>query len=152
MKSLEEKAKGLADAKQTKSEFDAEKEKLRWLAALDSLYAEIRQWLDPMVKAGQLVVATTQVWLDEEYIGRYQATCMTLDFSGAKIQLVPQGTMIIGSRGRVDFGHQSMKSMLIIQGDWDNAKWAIYPTQRGRSGVELTEEAFKKVLAAMLPG
>jgi hypothetical protein len=51
---------------------------------------------------GQIAVELGEIELTEENIGRYKAPSRTIKFGTNTISMVPIGTLLIGTKGRVD--------------------------------------------------
>jgi hypothetical protein len=79
-----------------------EKEKARWLKDLSELYRQVTEFLQPYVDAKQLVIRLEKIQLVEENLGSYTAQNMIIVIGRQSIKLQPIGTLLIGSRGRVD--------------------------------------------------
>jgi hypothetical protein len=77
-------------------------EKEQWLYQLDTLYARIGGFLKPYVDAGQISMSESDIDLNEEHIGLYPVKTKTIVIGTKTITLEPLGTVVAGSRGRVD--------------------------------------------------
>lgn len=73
-----------------------------WLGDLDSLYRQVIDFLQEYIKAGTISYKFTEIELTEENIGKYLARRMDIKIGRQRISLVPVGTLLIGSKGRVD--------------------------------------------------
>lgn len=86
-----------------------------WLANLDRLYSKIESLLAKYVSSGQIQFRYQSVELSEEYIGSYSAKRMTLRIGRQEVGFVPIGTLLIGSKGRVDvIGPAGRAEMLLV--------------------------------------
>lgn len=154
MSSLEQKAKELAERKLAQQSVDWNAERDWWLERLRELYQDVKSWLQPLVDAGQLDVSEPSLTLEEHSIGSYEANRLVLDFSGEAVILDPQGTLLVGSRGRVDAFRRGRRPrqpvMLILEGTKDSPTWAIWPTRDPRQRKDLTEESFKDLVSTLL--
>lgn len=90
------------EAKQTQMPVDWIQERERWLRSLSELYGQAKQFLEAYIEKGQVQVALDRVWLDEEYLGRYEAPRMTIIIGRKTVTMQPIGTLFIGFKGRVD--------------------------------------------------
>jgi hypothetical protein len=81
---------------------DWEAEKEEWLRYLDDLYKMIESFLNEYTDSGRISLAYQQLELTEENIGRYTVREMTLAFGTNRLTLTPIGTLLIGTKGRVD--------------------------------------------------
>ena len=73
-----------------------------WLRRLDDLYGQIRTFLKDYVSAGEIQLELSPITLSEENIGSYTAPELTLKIGRRQVKFRPIGTLLIGSRGRVD--------------------------------------------------
>jgi hypothetical protein len=78
------------------------KERDEWLSHLERLYSKIESFLKKYKLSGQIRIEYRKVQLNEEGIGSYTAKQMTLWIGLQEVDLVPLGTLFIGSKGRVD--------------------------------------------------
>lgn len=83
-------------------EIDWKKERDQWLAHLGRLYSKIESFLAKYVSSGQIRYEYRSIDLNEENIGSYTAKQMVLRIGRQEVDLVPIGTLLIGSKGRVD--------------------------------------------------
>lgn len=73
-----------------------------WLRHLDRLYRQIREFLKKYIDAGEIQIETSPLSMNEENIGLYTAPQITLRIGRKQVRFQPIGTLLIGSRGRVD--------------------------------------------------
>jgi hypothetical protein len=73
-----------------------------WLGDLDSLYRQVTDFLREYTKAGSISYKFTRIELTEENIGKYLARRMDIKIGRQALSLMPVGTLLIGSKGRVD--------------------------------------------------
>jgi hypothetical protein len=73
-----------------------------WLQRLDQLYVRIRDYLNDYIQSGQIQIESNSIQLNEENIGPYTAKQITLKIGRKRVKLQPVGTLLIGSRGRID--------------------------------------------------
>jgi len=98
--------------------FDAEREISEWKTALRELYALIEQFVAPYKEAGSVQLELTPLSITEESLGTYTVDKGLLRVGDAKYILNPVGTMLIGSKGRVDLLGPVGNSMLaLVKGD-----------------------------------
>jgi hypothetical protein len=88
--------------KPKQEEIDWIKEKEEWLAFIKQFYDSMELWLKPYSEKGQLSYEYEKVKLTEEDIGSYEVNVMKINFAGQQIKLEPIGTMLIGTKGRID--------------------------------------------------
>jgi hypothetical protein len=105
-------------SRQQETETDSinwEKERDEWLAHLDHLYSQVESFLGKYVSSGQIRLEYRPVRLNEENIGSYAAKQMILRIGRQQVDLVPIGTLFIGSKGRVDVvGPAGKAEMLLV--------------------------------------
>ena len=137
-KKLEEQRK-----QQGTNRLDAEKQKTEWLANLQDLLGQIRQWLDPLSVKELVTIVDGQMELDEPLVGRYSAPALTIRGQGWSVDVRPAGRFIIGARGRVDLVCGARSLMLLLMKDgWVTA----VRKDRGFDYHPLSEEAFAEVV------
>jgi hypothetical protein len=73
-----------------------------WLYRLDDLYNQIREFLTEYIDRGEIQLETSPILLTEENIGSYTVQQLTLKIGRKQVKFQPIGTLLIGSRGRVD--------------------------------------------------
>jgi hypothetical protein len=151
--SLEEKARKLAEQKKVEKAVDWAAERDWWLEQLRKLYAQLDEWLRPLKQEGTVAIKFTPKRLSEEQIGAYAVEAMVLDFSGEGVVFDPQGTLILGARGRVDVyrrGRAAQPVMFILSGDKNTPTWEIWPSRDPRQRQTLTDASFKSLLESLL--
>ena len=82
--------------------FDPKQQLADWLERLDALYTEIGNFLTPYIDAGKARTEFRPIQMNEEFSGPYEARQMFLSIGTSTIIFKPVGTMLIGSKGRVD--------------------------------------------------
>ncbi|WP_447071735.1 hypothetical protein [Shewanella indica] len=90
------------ESKSEEKEIDWQSQKDEWLAFIDQFYKALEQWLSPYKEQGTVSYSYKDLQLTEEYIGTYTVKVMTVDFAGQKITFEPIGTLLIGTKGRID--------------------------------------------------
>ena len=151
--SLEETAMKLAEAQKQREGVDWDAERDWWLSALEDLYRQIEAWLAPLQKKGLVVSKRVPVQLAEEKIGTYTADELLLEFGPEEIVLEPQGTLIVGARGRVDVfrrGSRREQIMLIVSGSKEEPRWEIWPSRDPRQRRALEQPSFEAMLETLL--
>jgi len=89
-------------ASQSVKQFNARDELQYWLGRLNALYSDIQGYLDEYIKQGQVKCEIGEIELREDFSGVYRAPTMQIEIGLKKVRVVPIGTMLIGSKGRVD--------------------------------------------------
>lgn len=108
---------------------DWEKERDEWLAHLDRLYSRIESFLSKHVSLGQIRYEYRPIELNEENIGSYSARQMVLRIGRQEVDLVPIGTLLVGSKGRVDVsGPTGRAQILLVDGKVSDPRSLIHVT------------------------
>ncbi len=106
-------------AEQKKAEaFDPKQHLQQWLDYLDALYKQINGYLEAYVTKGTAKIEYRDVQLNEDFIGQYTARQLLLNIGRSMVIFKPVGTMLIGSKGRVD-----------VQGPRGNARLGLINKQ-----------------------
>jgi hypothetical protein len=109
--------------------FDPEKELEDWLQRLNALFAQIKDFLGDYISAGSISTTLETIELHEEFSGPYQAPKMLIRIGLQEIKLMPIGTMLIGSRGRVDVvGPAGSRRLLLVNKMAANASQLVTVT------------------------
>lgn len=90
------------ESKSEEKEIDWQSQKDEWLEFIDQFYKTIEQWLSPYREQGTVSYSYKELQLTEEYIGTYTVKVMIVDFAGQKLTFEPIGTLLIGTKGRID--------------------------------------------------
>jgi hypothetical protein len=93
---------------------DWNRERDEWLASLNALYERISAFLKEYVDGGSIKCDFKDVPLNEENIGAYSAKEMIIHIGRQEITLTPIGTLLIGSKGRVDVVGSAGRSRLVL--------------------------------------
>jgi hypothetical protein len=91
-----------------------ERQRDEWLAHLDRLYLKIESFLKKYVSSGQIRYEYRPIDLNEENIGSYAAKQMVLRIGRQEVDLVPIGTLLIGSKGRVDVRGPAGRAQILL--------------------------------------
>jgi hypothetical protein len=93
---------------------DWDQEREDWISYLDSLHKKIETFLRKYKDDGSIRIEYRQIELNEENIGVYFANEMIIHIGRQEITLTPIGTLLIGSKGRVDVEGSYGKAALIL--------------------------------------
>ena len=93
---------------------DWKKERDDWLGYLQQLYVRIAEYLDEYIKSGAIKLRASTIPLNKENIGVYEAKRLAIVIGGQEITLTPVGTLLIGSKGRVDVEGSAGNSRLVL--------------------------------------
>jgi hypothetical protein len=113
-----------ADPPESPSAAKARSNKLReeWLQSLDDLYRRILTYLDEFLKQELISYSYKPITLHETRLGRYKAKRMEIAIGKQLVTVEPIGTMLIGSRGRVDVrGAAGQRQLLYVKKDASSA-------------------------------
>jgi hypothetical protein len=104
--------KGIEEYSHKKEEIDWVGRKDKYLDQVKQLYEQVRFYLKEFSDAVQLSEEFIKV--NEKYIGDYDATMLKIDVLGKQALLVPVGTNIVGTPGRVDLKSYLGKKRIIL--------------------------------------
>lgn len=82
--------------------FDPKQQLKEWLGHLDALYKQIESYLQPYITKNTAQIVCRGIPLNEEFIGAYTAPEMILKIGRSTVTFTPIGTILIGTKGRVD--------------------------------------------------
>jgi hypothetical protein len=94
--------------------FDVVAQKNEWLDYLNALYANIEDFLKEYVDAGQLRIIRKTIQIDEEQTGPYDAPQLVIGIGRKVIKVVPIGTFLVGTKGRVDVDGPTGNARLVL--------------------------------------
>ncbi|CAH0341803.1 hypothetical protein [Rhizobium sp. CECT 9324] len=89
-------------------------ERDQWLDYLNVLYTAVEAFLKPYIDGGTIAISYKDVLLNEENIGEYTARQMVLQIGKQHVVFTPIGTLLIGTKGRVDVEGAAGKARLIL--------------------------------------
>jgi hypothetical protein len=93
---------------------DWKKEKDEWLDYLGLLYNLVSEYLKEYIDNNAIQVRESSIELNEENIGTYTAKRLTIVIGAQEITLTPVGTLLIGTKGRVDVKGSAGSSRLVL--------------------------------------
>ena len=85
-----------------------------WLKDLDSLYARIADFLQEYIEGGSISYAFTEIEVTEPEIGEYSAKGMDIKIGRQHVSLVPIGTVLVASKGRVDVVGSAGRAQILL--------------------------------------
>lgn len=86
-----------------------------WISFVDELYLSIKNYLANYIKEGLVSFNIEKILISEEYIGSYQIDKLVISVGNEDVSLTPIGTLIVGSKGRVDMsGRHGTISFLLV--------------------------------------
>jgi hypothetical protein len=108
---------------------DWTRERDEWLGHLQQLYDRIAEYLDEYIKSDTIKLHKLPIELNEENIGTYTAERLAIVIGPQEILLTPIGTLLIGSKGRVDIkGSAGNSRLVLIDKDLTHARQMIRVT------------------------
>ena len=89
-----------------------------WLRELDALYSAMEGYLKSYTESGQIKAERRTVQLTEDYLGTYDAESLVLCIGDDEVVAKPIGTLLVGSRGRVDLSgpRKTLRIVLLEKG------------------------------------
>jgi hypothetical protein len=119
----------LADIIEDTTPIDWNRELDNWLTKLAALYTQIEEYLAPYIASGQAQLQYHEILLNEENIGSYTTKRLVLRFGRQEVLFVPVGTLLIGTRGRVDvFGPAGKARLTLVNKKLTDARQLIKVT------------------------
>ena len=82
--------------------FDPKQQLQEWYNYLDLLYTTITSYMERYISANTASITYDDITLTEDFSGSYSIRRMLLKIGRSTITFTPIGTMLIGSKGRVD--------------------------------------------------
>ncbi len=109
--------------------FDPARQLREWHEHLSKLYGIVEQFMKPYTESASASVSYEDIQLNEEFSGPYTARQLSLTIGKSTIAFKPIGTMLIGSKGRVDVrGPRGTARLGLVNGKLDNARQMIRVT------------------------
>lgn len=113
-----------------------------WIAALDALNNQIKQWVADRVEKGDLSVTEVPVTKNEEHIGAYQVKMLALLSKSIHADVCPVGRFALGAIGRVDLTNYKKSFSFLYSG---RRGWLSLDSRK-----PLTETLFLELLDQLL--
>lgn len=89
-----------SESEEEKINWDAQK--TEWLEFIKQFYESVELWLKPYTEQNKIKYEYKKIELTEEYIGVYETKILVISFANQQIKLKPIGTLLIGTKGRID--------------------------------------------------
>jgi hypothetical protein len=93
---------------------DWNKQREEWLHSLKSLYTTIEGYLGKYTQQGAINIEYKSKQLAEEDVGSYLVKEMLIHIGRQTVALTPVGTLLIGSKGRVDVIGRAGRGRLVL--------------------------------------
>jgi len=81
---------------------DPQAELQQWRDHLDALYEQITKFMKDYIQNGSAKIEYQNIELNEDFVGPYIVRKMFLKIGLSTVTFTPVGTMLIGTKGRVD--------------------------------------------------
>ncbi|MDR3517226.1 MAG: hypothetical protein P4M00_15565 [Azospirillaceae bacterium] len=144
---------------QEEAAFDHKKQLQKWLEYLDTLYKQINGYLEKYITNGAATITYRDVIINEDFIGPYAVQELILKIGLSTITFKPIGTMVIGTKGRVDVqGPRGSARLSLVNKQVTSARELVRvtvlrsgdptPTSLSRKEIENIEWAWKIVTPA----
>lgn len=150
---------------------DLAKEKAHWLKKLSQLYALVEDSLSEHIESGAIALRFVETKLTEDWLGTYIAPGLHVAIGMQLVKLKPVGTVMLGSRGRVDMmGPRGVCRLILVPADAitprvramtpldedfsrsDDWVWKIATPPPHITYIELTAENFRETLMGVVNG
>lgn len=127
---------------------DWNQRKIKWLDSINQLYDDIKNWLKPFEEKSLVAIRTDkELVLTEEYIGNYTTNRLDVYLGNDIVSLIPKGSLVIGSLGRIDM-IGSKGEVMLIQPEW--GKWVFARRSQKIETWDVTAESFKEMLQQLV--
>lgn len=79
-----------------------DQQKQEWLDFINQFYSCLENWFEPYKESEKLSYEYRSYSLTEDHIGKYETRIMHVKFAGQDLKIEPIGTLLIGTKGRID--------------------------------------------------
>ena len=93
---------------------DWETKKVEYLGHIKTLFGDVREWLKEYTQNNKITIEDAIIRIDEEIIGVYEVPKLKITIGSKIAELIPIGTNLIGTKGRVDLVGDRRKSKFIL--------------------------------------
>jgi len=120
----------------------------QYLTAVNSLYAQIQEFLREPIQEQLVQVQRRSKQLTESYLGTYSVDDLLLIVGQEQVRFSPRGRNILGAAGRVDVLGERAEMVLLVQPD---GAWTVLQSREPTLQTEpFTEETFADVLKTVM--
>ncbi|MDR6904071.1 hypothetical protein [Rhizobium miluonense] len=113
--------------RQESAQLDVGRELDEWRKHLSTLYDTVEAYMSAYIREGAATIKYRPIELNEEFSGPYEVNQMSLTIEPSVIQFKPIGTMLIGSKGRVDVqGPQGEARLVLVNRKVSEARELIH--------------------------
>jgi hypothetical protein len=99
-----------------KRSIDWEERKKFFLGRLEVLFQDVERFLHDFIESNDVQIIRKNKGIKEEYIGKYEVPVMRIKLYGKHATLIPVGTLMIGTPGRVDLVGTLESKRIILTG------------------------------------
>lgn len=156
------------DMEDTQANVDWLSQRNEWLRYLEQFYDRVLKWLFRYIEQGKIQVTRQNITLNEDHIGSYRTEKLILKLANKEVSLTPIGTVLIGSKGRIDMSSSvgEVKFVLVEKDSKDPSKqsmndrkkpanslslqWKISTSPPSIKFIELNEDSFSDALMEVL--
>lgn len=122
---------------------------VRFKQRVHEFYECVEQdWLKELIDSKQVVCSKKEISVTEERLGTYSIEEMTLYLGRFVIRLIPIGTILIGSPGRVDMIYEGKSRMLVLVDKRikSAAQQIVFKTYMGSTPIDKRDVSSRKPL------
>ena len=106
--------------------FDDRKQLAEWYEYVDQLYEAVTVYVQRYINTGSIRIEYKIIQINEEFSGPYEMRSMLLHIGASVVVFEPIGTMLIGSKGRVDVrGPRGTARLSLINKKFEDARQMI---------------------------
>lgn len=100
----------------SESIFDPKEQISDYITLTNNLYEMVKNAIRELIDEGLVSLKNESIIINEESLGEYKIDSLSILFSNEKIVFKPVGTMLIGSKGRVDMvGPKGIERFTLIR-------------------------------------
>ncbi|ELI8161202.1 TPA: hypothetical protein ACVEY8_004042 [Yersinia enterocolitica] len=108
--------KNKRDEAEAENSFNPQEQINEYIILTNNLYKAIRESIKELVDDDLVSLRMEKISIYEEGLGDYNIESLYISFANEKVQLKPVGTMLIGSKGRVDMiGPKGIERFTLIR-------------------------------------
>ncbi|MGF6495570.1 hypothetical protein ABIE56_003769 [Luteibacter sp. 621] len=152
------KLRHFAQERTAKPSIDWDARRTWWKSRVEELFQSIAHWIAPLLDDGTAELVCGTLTLKEDFIGTYPVTQGVIRVGGESVEIVPQGTLIVGAVGRVDLKGPAGDAMLLLihsgtpttQPAWVESSWHLANAQSRTALIPLDQHAFQNTLLNIL--
>ena len=106
--------------------FDDKQQLAEWYEYVDRLYGIINEYVQHYIDSGAMRIEYKIIQINEDFSGPYEMRSMLLHIGASVVVFEPIGTMLIGSKGRVDVhGPRGTARLSLINKKFEDARQMI---------------------------